>query len=160
MSERPARVLFVCLGNICRSPTAEAVLAKLAEERGLGERIEVDSAGTGSWHVGEPPDPRARAAAAERGVTVSGQARQIEPADFKRFDVLVAMDRSVQRTLERLAPDPQARSKVRLLPGEVEVPDPYYGPDHGFERVLDLLEKGCAELLAELTDGSGDNGRR
>jgi len=160
VSERPVRILFVCLGNICRSPTAEALFAELAARCGFADKVEVDSAGTGSWHVGEPPDPRAAEAAAARGVSLRGRARQVEPADFNRFDWLVAMDRSVLRSLQRLAPDERARAKVRLLPGELEVPDPYYGPADGFKRVLDILEAGCEALLAEVLGEVAQNRSR
>jgi protein-tyrosine phosphatase len=144
------RILFVCLGNICRSPSAEGVARALAAQAGLDGALSFDSAGTGSWHIGDPPDPRARAAAAARGITLSGRARQVCLQDFERFDLLIAMDRSVLRDLESLAPDPKAREKVRLLPGEVEVTDPYHGGPDGFERVLDLLQERCAQLLGEL----------
>lgn len=143
-------ILFVCLGNICRSPSAEAVARSLARRQGLDGAVSFDSAGTGSWHIGDPPDPRAQAAAAARGIALDGRARQVSRRDFERFDLLVAMDRSVLATLRELAPEESARAKVRLLPGEHEVPDPYYGGPDGFERVLDLLEVRCAELLSEL----------
>ncbi|HLI32104.1 MAG TPA: low molecular weight protein-tyrosine-phosphatase [Solirubrobacteraceae bacterium] len=148
----PQRILFVCLGNICRSPSAEAIARALAVRQGLDHALAFDSAGTGSWHIGDPPDPRAREAAAARGIELTGRARQVSAADFERFDLLIAMDRAVLRTLQGAAPDAEARAKVRLLPGEHEVPDPYYGGPEGFERVLDLLEARCSELLAELTE--------
>src|SRR4051795_10465415 len=109
------RVLFVCMGNICRSPTAEGVLRALVRERGLEHRIEIESAGTGGWHAGEPPDERATLAARRRGVTLEGAARQGNPAAFRRFDLLVAMDRGNMRELLALAPDEEAAEKVRLL---------------------------------------------
>jgi protein-tyrosine phosphatase len=142
------RILFVCMGNICRSPTAEGVMRRLIDDAGLD--IEVDSAGTGGWHAGEPPDERATAAARRRGVTLEGAARQVKPADFRRFDLLVAMDRGNLRELLALAPDEEAREKVRLLVREADVPDPYYGGDRGFETVLDMVEAACRELLDEL----------
>jgi protein-tyrosine phosphatase len=141
-------ILFVCMGNICRSPTAEGVMRRLVEDAGLD--IEVDSAGTGGWHAGEPPDERATLAARRRGVTLQGAARQVKQADFRRFDLLVAMDRSNQRELLALAPDEEAREKVRLLVPDADVPDPYYGGDRGFETVLDMVEAACRELLDEL----------
>jgi low molecular weight protein-tyrosine phosphatase len=156
------RVLFVCLGNICRSPTAEAVMARLVEEAGLAQAIELDSAGTGAWHVGSPPDARATEAAAARGIAMRGVARQATVADFDAFDLLVAMDAENQRDLRALAPRPQAAAKVRLLrefdpasagAASLDVPDPYYGGPDGFDRVLDLVEAACAGLLAELRDG-------
>ena len=144
----PVRVLFVCSGNICRSPTAEAVMSRLVEEAGLTDRIAVDSAGTGSWHVGEPPDTRAVAAARARGFAVAGAARQVRPDDFDRFDLLVAVDDENLHRLRRVTP-PGAADRVRKL-AEQDVPDPYYGGPDGFERVLDLLEKDCRALLDEL----------
>lgn len=152
------RILFVCLGNICRSPTAEGVMrARLAAE-GLADRVEVDSAGTGGWHVGEPPDRRAAEAARRRGIHLDGAARQLEPEDFDRHDLIVAMDAANRRDLMQLAPSAAAREKIRLLrefdPGsdgsDLDVPDPYYGGERGFERVLDLVEAAVRGLLAEL----------
>jgi protein-tyrosine phosphatase len=145
---RNMRILFVCMGNICRSPTAEGVMRRLIEEAGLD--IEVDSAGTGGWHAGEPPDERATLAARRRGVTLAGAARQVKPADFRRFDMLIALDRSNLRDLLALAPDEEAAAKVRLLVADADVPDPYYGGDRGFENVLDMVEAACRELLDEL----------
>jgi protein-tyrosine phosphatase len=150
------RILFVCMGNICRSPTAEGVMRRLLDDAGLD--VEVESAGTGGWHVGEPPDERAAAAAARRGVTLEGAARQIAPEDFRRFDLLVALDRANLRELLALAPDEEAAEKVRLLRefdpaaagGDLDVPDPYYGGDRGFETVLDQVEAACRGLLDEL----------
>jgi protein-tyrosine phosphatase len=142
------RILFVCMGNICRSPTAEGVMRRLIDDAGLD--IEVDSAGTGGWHAGEPPDERATLAARRRGVTLSGAARQVRPDDFERFDMLVAMDRGNLRELLALAPDDEAAAKVRLLVADADVPDPYYGGDRGFETVLDMVETACRELLDEL----------
>lgn len=159
-----ARVLFVCLGNICRSPTAEAVMARLVAEAELEHAIEVDSAGTGAWHVGSPPDERATAAAAERGIAMRGTARQVADDDFLAFDLLVAMDGDNHRELRARAPHAEAAAKVRMLrefdpagAGAVslDVPDPYYGGPDGFERVLDLVEAACAGLLAELRAADG-----
>jgi protein-tyrosine phosphatase len=142
------RILFVCMGNICRSPTAEGVMRRLIADAGLD--IEVDSAGTGGWHTGEPPDERATLAAQRRGVTLEGAARQVRPADFRRFDMLIAMDRRNLRELLDLAPDDESAAKVRLLVADADVPDPYYGGDRGFENVLDMVEAACRELLDEL----------
>ncbi len=151
------RLLFVCLGNICRSPTAEGVMRKLVHDAGLQERIEVDSAGTGSWHVGEPPDARATRAARHRGIALDSVARQVSPRDFEEFDLVLAMDGENLRNLHRLARDEDARAKVRLLrefdpaaEGELDVPDPYYGGAGGFEEVLDLVHAACAALLEQL----------
>jgi protein-tyrosine phosphatase len=142
------RVLFVCLGNICRSPTAEAVMRGLAAEQQL--EVVVDSAGTGAWHVGSPPDRRATAAAAARGIELSGAARQVRTQDFDDFDVIVAMDRANRDDLVRLAPDDAAAHKVRLLLDDADVPDPYYGGPRGFDDVLDLVDGACRRLLADL----------
>jgi protein-tyrosine phosphatase len=153
------RVLFVCLGNICRSPTAEGVMRSLVREAGLEDRIELDSAGTGSWHVGAPPDARATEAAARRSITLEGAARQVAVIDFDDFDLVVAMDASNRRDLQRLAPDDEARRKVVALrdfdpvavrDGDLDVPDPYYGGDEGFEEVLDIVDRACRGLLDHL----------
>jgi protein-tyrosine phosphatase len=149
------RVLFVCLGNICRSPTAEGILRALVREAGLEGEIEIESAGTGDWHIGHPPDERAVTAARTRGIALDGAARQVTAADFERFDLLVAMDRSNKAELERLAPRSEARAKVRLLRefgdgAELDVPDPYYGGPEGFDEVVAIVERSCEALLAEL----------
>jgi protein-tyrosine phosphatase len=152
------RVLFVCLGNICRSPTAEGVMRHLVAGVGLEAQVELESAGTGAWHLGSAPDPRAAAAAAARGVALAGEARRVVPADFDRFDLLVAMDRANRTELERLAPDAEARGRIRLLleydpasraAGALDVPDPYLG-EAGFPRTFDLVEAGCRGLLGAL----------
>jgi protein-tyrosine phosphatase len=146
------RVLFVCLGNICRSPTAEGVMRRLVREHGLEDEIEIDSAGTGGWHVGAPPDARATEAARRRGTELSGSARRFDPRrDFDRFDLILAMDAENKRDLLAMAPDEEARAKVRMFrAGDLDVPDPYYGGADGFEEVLDLAEEAARELLAEL----------
>ncbi len=151
------RILFVCMGNICRSPTAEGVMRRLLDEEGLADRVHVESAGTGGWHVGEPPDERATLAARRRGIALAGAAQQVRPADFRSFDLLIAMDRENLRELLAIAPDEEAAEKVRLLrefdpaaSGDLDVPDPYYGGDRGFETVLDLVEAACRGLLDEL----------
>ncbi len=146
------RILFVCLGNICRSPMAEGVFRSELARRGLLERVEVDSAGTSDWHVGEPPDPRARRAAARRGHDISAlRGRQATRRDMAAFDLILAMDRENLEHLKRLA-GPEHAHKVRLFlefaPQRVEdeVPDPYYGGEEGFEYVLDLLEEAARGL--------------
>jgi protein-tyrosine phosphatase len=148
------RILFVCLGNICRSPTAEAVMRGLIAERGLEDEIEVDSAGTGSYHIGYPPDERSVEAAAERGVEVSGEARKVAYGDFSDFDLLVAMDRSNRDNLLALAQTEEDRRKVRLLrsyaDGDLDVPDPYYGGEDGFDEVFGIIERSCAAMLEEV----------
>ena len=153
------RILFVCLGNICRSPTAEGVMRKLVSEAGLQEEIELDSAGTGAWHAGEQADARARAAARARGIELDSVARQVRVADFERFDLILAMDASNLHSLRQLATDEGAREKVRLLrefdpasadPHDLDVPDPYYDSQRGFEIVLDQVQGACAGLLAQV----------
>jgi len=144
----PTRLLFVCLGNICRSPTAEGVMRHLIQQRGLQDEIEVDSAGTGDWHVGSAPDDRATAAARLRGIELAGAARQVSRLDFEEYDLLLAMDRQNLRDLLAQAP-PGLEYKVRLL-ADVDVPDPYYGEGDGFARVLDIVEVACERLLDDL----------
>ncbi len=150
------RVLFVCLGNICRSPTAEAVVRSFAARQAPGIELEVDSAGTHGYHTGSPPDERAIAAARRRGVDMSRlRARVVEAGDFERFDLVLAMDEPVYRRLRRMAPKSQAE-RVRLFLqyapqlGRSDVPDPYYGGESGFEEVLDLVEEAARGLLAAL----------
>lgn len=145
------RILFVCSGNICRSPTAEAVMRALVAHAGLDDEIEVDSAGTGSWHVGESPDDRASAAARRRGITLTGTARQVEPSDFTHFDLVLAVDDENLQRLRRVAP-PGTRDRVRLF-DEVDVPDPYYGGPDGFDAVLDQIDAASRRLLDELRQG-------
>jgi protein-tyrosine phosphatase len=155
---RTVRVLFVCTGNICRSPTAEGVFRAMTEACGLAARIEVESAGTGGWHVGEPPDERACRAAALRGVDLTAlRARQVTEQDFGRFDLIVALDRSHLRALRAMSP-PEATDRIRLLmdfapqEGVSDVPDPYYGALGGFDRVLDLIEAGADGLLRTIRE--------
>jgi protein-tyrosine phosphatase len=150
------KILFVCLGNICRSPTAEVVLRTLAAREAPELELEIDSAGTGAYHVGEPPDPRTREAGARRGYDLAApRARIVEPADFERFDLILAMDREILRVLRRRAPS-AAEERLRLFlefapeAGPDDVPDPYYGGPNGFEEVLDLVEAATRGLLAHL----------
>ena len=150
------KVLFVCTGNICRSPTAEAVFRAKAAARGLSERVFADSAGTHGYHIGEPPDPRTRAAAQRRGYPMASRfARKVSAADFRAFDLVVAMDEGHLRLLKRMAPAP-AGEKLRLFMELVreathrDVPDPYYGGPDGFDHVLDLVEAGVDALLDEI----------
>jgi protein-tyrosine phosphatase len=147
------RILFVCMGNICRSPTAEGVMRHLLAERGLDGEIEVQSAGTGGWHAGSPPDERATATARARGIALEGAARQVTAADFEDFDLLLAMDRDNLADLRAIAP-PGTRDKIRLLrefdpasSENLDVPDPYYGGPRGLETVLDQVHAACAGLL-------------
>lgn len=149
MNARPLRVLMVCLGNICRSPTAEAVLREHLRGQGLHGQVEVDSAGTGDWHVGSAPDARSQRHARRRGYDLSGlRARQVVEADFHRFDMVLAMDEDNLADLERLRP-PGATAVVRLFALDA-VPDPYQSGPDGFELVLDLVEQGCQALIADL----------
>ncbi len=144
------RVLAVCLGNICRSPTAEAVLRHKLAAAGLDGHVEVDSAGTGGWHVGEPPDPRSQHHAARRGYDLSRlRARRVAEEDFHRFDLILAMDHDNLADLQRLAPDGVRRAELRLF-AEIEVPDPYLSGPAGFERVLDLVEAASDAWVQDL----------
>ncbi|HKB73524.1 MAG TPA: low molecular weight protein-tyrosine-phosphatase [Burkholderiales bacterium] len=156
MKTRKFGVLFVCTGNICRSPTAEAIFRKLAEDAGMAGAVTADSAGTHAYHVGEPPDLRAQAAAAKRGYDLSAlRARRIEGADLKRSDLILAMDQDHYAILARMAGS-SAGHKLKMMMSyarrfeEREVPDPYYGGPQGFERVLDLLEDAASGLLESL----------
>ncbi|HEX3594079.1 MAG TPA: low molecular weight protein-tyrosine-phosphatase [Polyangiaceae bacterium] len=150
------RVCFVCLGNICRSPTAEAVMRALVERAGLSSHIEVESAGTGDWHAGQPADTRSIAAARRRGFEMDGRARQFVAGDWERFDYVLAMDRSNHDNLRALLPKGDPGPKLRLLrsfdpasPPGASVPDPYYGTD-GFDQVIDLCVAACGPLLEHI----------
>jgi protein-tyrosine phosphatase len=154
------RILFVCSGNICRSPMAEALFAHLARERGVLDRFEVDSVGLHGYHEGEAADPRTRRQGARHGVEVTSIAREIRLPDIARADLVLAMDRGHQRDLTRMSP-PEHRHKIRLMrsydrPGaDPDVDDPYYGGTEGFERMYDVLEHCCRNLLDALLE-SGD----
>jgi protein-tyrosine phosphatase len=155
------KVLFVCMGNICRSPTAQGVFERLVAEAALAEHIQVDSAGTHAYHIGEPPDVRAAEAALRRGVDISPQkARRVSLADFVEFDYVLAMDRGNYEDLSALC-EPEQLEKLRLFlefAPELrvhEVPDPYYGGVTGFERVLDLIEEAARGLLADIRQQHG-----
>jgi protein-tyrosine phosphatase len=157
MRTETIRICFVCLGNICRSPTAEGAMRRLVREAGLDDRFVIASAGTGAYHVGQSADPRSRAEALRRGLQLDGQARQFGVADFDEFDYVIAMDRQNQRDLERLAGDAAGRGKVHLLRSfdtgsrrELDVPDPYQGGAEGFARVFEICQAGCEGLLAHL----------
>lgn len=150
------KVLFVCLGNICRSPSAEGVFRKLAEEQGLLDQIEIDSAGTHAYHVGSPPDERAQQAASRRGIDMSGmRGRRVDEGDFYIFDYVLAMDESNEYHLREMAPAEEIH-KIQLFlnyapeRSESEVPDPYYGGHTGFEQVLDMIEDASEGLLADI----------
>ena len=148
------RVIFVCLGNICRSPLAEGVFKHLVSQAGLAPHFEIDSAGTASYHVGDPPDPRTTAVARERGVVLTSRARQIAGSDLQRFDYLIVMDSDNRDDVERLARREPPRAALHMLrdfdshaKGELDVPDPYYGGPRGFEDVHDIVERSCRRLL-------------
>jgi protein-tyrosine phosphatase len=161
VSDEPVRVLFVCLGNICRSPTAEAVLLHHVLANDLSGAIEVDSAGTGGWHTGDPPDERAQAEASGRGILMTSRARQVHVGDLDYFDLVIAMDESNLADLQDLAHTPEQRAKLHLLRAfdpnageDLDVPDPYYGGPSGFADVFDLVDASCRGLLEQLRDMS------
>ncbi|SEA09934.1 protein tyrosine phosphatase [Thiothrix caldifontis] len=150
------KVLFVCMGNICRSPTAQGVFAHLVQSQGLADRILIDSAGTHAYHIGKPPDSRSQAAAKDRGLDLSEQrARKVDMLDFERFDYILAMDRANLQDLQQLAFPPQ-QERIYLFMrfatrwNTDEVPDPYYGGSSGFERVLDMIEDAAEGLLEHI----------
>ena len=166
----PYRVCFVCSGNICRSPTAEAVLRRQLAEAGLDGVVEVDSAGLGDWHVGEQADARSVAALRARGYPAwLHEARQFQRSDFAERDLVVALDAGHERGLRELAGTAGERGKIRMLrsydaaaaadPAGLDVPDPYFGGDDGFEHVLDLVEAACHGLLAEVENELADGGK-
>jgi protein-tyrosine phosphatase len=165
ISTMPTRVLFVCLGNICRSPAAEGVFRHLVDDAGLAHEVVVDSAGTGAWHVGEPADSRMQQAAGRRGIRLASIARQITPTDFDDFDWIVAMDESNVRHLRRMA-QANHHHKIRKFrdfdpvePG-ADVPDPYYGGDDGFVEVLDIVTRTSRVLLTHLRGEGGPAERK
>ena len=160
------RILFVCMGNICRSPTAEGVFRRLVEERAPQLTLEIDSAGTHDYHVGEPPDERSVAAASRRGIDLSSlRARQVADEDFERFDLIVAMDRLNRETLLERSPL-EYHGRIRLFmefaggSSMEDVPDPYYGGPLGFEQVLDLAEEAASGLLDEVMEAMQSRRRR
>ena len=158
MSQPPTafKVLFVCLGNICRSPTADGVMRKMAAEAGLQDRLFVDSAGTGAWHAGGRADHRMRKHAAKRGYNLDHIARQVRSQDFVEFDLILVMDQQNLREVRPFNAGGDKMHKVKLFcdfakdRDESEVPDPYYGGEEGFEQVLDIIENGCSHLLRHL----------
>ncbi len=156
------RILFVCLGNICRSPLAEGIFLRLAREADAEDRFQVDSAGTGAWHVGEAPDPRSVEVAKKNGIELVGAARQIRAVDFSSYDMILAMDADNLRDLERLLGSGAARAKVSLLrqfdpdaEGDLDVPDPYFGGPSGFDDVFQLIHRACRGLISELGGAAG-----
>ncbi len=151
------RLCFVCLGNICRSPTAEGVMQDLVEKANLGHAIEVDSAGTAAYHAGEKADPRSRSTAKARGITLRSIARQFVASDFENFDYVLAMDQDNFYNLESIADNPDSRERLHLFrsfdsesPEGADVPDPYYGGANGFNDVFDICEAACRGLLDHL----------
>ncbi len=158
MTHSPYKLLFVCLGNICRSPSAENIMNHLIQQRGLQDQIVCDSAGTSSYHIGSPPDRRMAAAAAQQGITLKGAARQfihgdVEASDFEAFDLILAMDEDNRTNMLRLDREQHYGDKVKLMcefcrtHSDREVPDPYYGGEAGFSYVIDLLTDACEGLL-------------
>ena len=150
------RILFVCLGNICRSPTAEGVMRHKLGQAGLAADVDVESAGTGGWHIGHAPDERAAAVAKLRGISLESRAQRFETRHFEDFDLILAMDRQNLEDMRSLAPHADAEGRLGLLReydpaaaevGELEVPDPYFGGEQGFEDVLDMVERACDGLL-------------
>ena len=159
----PKRVLFVCLGNICRSPAAEGVMTRILREKG-DTSWTVDSAGIGRWHIGQLPDRRMRVHARQRGLELTHHCRQVCADDFERFGLIIGMDSQNIADLRELAPSPEAEAKIRPmsrwlnpLSGYDYVPDPYYEGSEGFELVLDLLEDGCRRLYDEVTAAENSN---
>ena len=151
------RVLFVCLGNICRSPAAQGVMQAVVDEHGDASHWEIDSAGTGDYHTGDLPDRRMRVHASRRGYELTHRARQVRESDFDRFDLIVPMDGSNERNLRRLAPTPEDEDKIVPMAAWISmatrydhVPDPYYEGSEGFELVLDLLQDACANLFHDI----------
>lgn len=152
------RVLFVCLGNICRSPTAETVFRSKVVQRGLNGEVEVDSAGTGGWHAGEAPDRRAVAEAERCGLSMSGRARQVTASDLRDFDLIIAMDEANRRDLLALATDDHIRERIQLLRDwdpeaaghDRAVPDPYYGGDREFAEMFEIVDRACEGLIADV----------
>ena len=161
-TDRSVRVLFVCLGNICRSPLAEGLFQQKVNDAGLADRVEVDSAGTGGWHVGAPPDRRMTATASKRGVDLSRlQARQLDRADLDDFDHVFVMDKSNLHDTLALDPNGDHGTRVRLFrefdpePGDYQVPDPYYGGPEGFDRVYDIADRTTDAILERLSEVYG-----
>ena len=150
------RLLFVCLGNICRSPSAEGIMNHLLQERGLTHQIQCDSAGTASYHVGSPADRRMQNAASQRGIKLTSRARQFQRQDFSEFDLILAMDQDNYRDILRLDTTGEYETKVKMMcdfctqHGDREVPDPYYGGAEGFNDVIDLLLDACEGLLTQV----------
>ncbi|MCZ6674539.1 MAG: low molecular weight phosphotyrosine protein phosphatase [Verrucomicrobia bacterium] len=154
----PFKVLFVCWGNICRSPAAECVFQKQIDEQGLGDQITCDSAGTIGMHAGQPPDARMREAGAKRSISFFGRSRKFRPSDFNEFDLILAMDHSNMADLQASMPIGDSKAVLGLFGSFVnseqpmEVPDPYYGGGGGFDVVLDMVEEGCRNLINHILE--------
>ncbi len=156
-AEYDLSVLFVCLGNICRSPLGEGVLAHRLEEEDLSSRVRVDSAGTGAWHLGEPPDPRSTEVALRHGIALRGRARRVRVEDFHEFDYIFAMDRANLRDLRHLESQVEEGALLNLFrefdpdkDGDLDVPDPYYGGPDGFDVMFDMIDRTCAAFVEHL----------
>jgi protein-tyrosine phosphatase len=153
-SSEPFEICFVCLGNICRSPLAEGVFQTLINDQGLENQIIIHSAGTGGWHVGASPDARMQATARTKGIQLTSRAQQTEAGDIRRFDLVLAMDQSNLETMEYLCSPEMAAKKLRLFrsfdpeaDGDLDVPDPYYGGDDGFDHVFQIVHRTCPPIL-------------
>ena len=156
-TQQDVSVLFVCLGNICRSPLGEGVLAHRLEEADLSDRVHVDSAGTGTWHQGEPPDPRSTDVAMRHGISLRGRARRVRAEDFNEFDYIFAMDRSNLRDLRHLESQADGGALLSLFrefdphpDGDLDVPDPYYGGADGFDLMFEMIDRTCASFVQHL----------
>lgn len=151
-----ASILFVCLGNICRSPAAEGLLRKLSEQEAIAEALHIESCGMGDWHIGQLADERMRHAAEGRGVILSSRAQQFHPSFLEKFDFILAADNEVLNDLYRHAKNPEHKAKIHLITAFStcykghEIPDPYYGGEGGFEQVLDMIEDACLGLIAHI----------
>ncbi|MFO7847768.1 MAG: low molecular weight protein-tyrosine-phosphatase [Balneolaceae bacterium] len=156
--EDPFNIVFVCLGNICRSPTAEGVFQHLVNSRGLAPYFYVDSAGTSAYHIGESANSNSQKTANRHGMQLKSRARQFDPDDLEKFDLILAMDNENKRNIEALDPDNKFTDKIKMMreydpePGNGNVPDPYYGGAEGFERVFDVVKRSCENLLDELEE--------
>lgn len=150
----PFEICFVCLGNICRSPLAEGVFQTLINDSGLENQIVIESAGTGHWHVGASPDARMQATAREKGISLTSRAQQIQPGDIRRYDLILAMDQANLEAMQYMCSPEMAEQKIRLFrsfdpqaDGDLDVPDPYYGRDDGFEHVFQIVHRTCPPIL-------------
>lgn len=164
MAADPVRVLFVCMGNICRSPVAEAVFRHQVREAGLEDRFEIDSAGTSGYRDGDPPDRRSAETASRRGITLTGRSRSVTPGDLRSFDYVIAMDGDNERELRRVLAASGGAARVHRLrewdprPGDGDVPDPYYGGVRGFDDVHDIVERASAAFLEHVVREHGLRG--